>query len=656
MTIKKRIIPLLLTGWMSACINVPEIEPGGGNPRPDAEVPDSGTPVSDLAVTITSPADTFYSSTSVTITVEVRGGVADTVQLLKNGELLAAPTAPPFQYTWDTTLEAEKEYAITARALRAGKSFDSKPVKVVVDRTNLQVASRTPTHGSTNVDYRTPFQVVFTKPVKVTTVNDTTVSFAVAGVQAEKTLSLSSDGKTLTITPKERPTLPATFSFGLSRGITDLAGKALANPITSTSSPWSFEVPDWYAFGGALEAITGTDTQLKDSTMVLDKEGNPIVAWSEERAPGGRSSIFVYRWDGRAFVPMGEPLNGTPLGSAFKASMALGSDGNPIIAWEESDGFNENIYVKRWIGSTWQTVGTGPLSAENDTRSNRVPTPAHNPSLAVKGNQIYVAWDERDTTNVSNIYVWMSASGGGFLGVGPNRGRVHAVPMETSSSKPSLVVNNSGQPIVAFQEQTLEQYSPTNIYVMRYSNTRDKWEYAVPPFEGNETTGYISGGLSATPGGETWAKDCSLSIGLNNTLFLAWAEESYIDGPGDIQVFRSVGEQSWERMGPALSAYDARTQASLPNIKTSPTDKTFTSWQEFSWDNDGSRQSFISAWEHNTWNSLSNANGINAGQKSSIRSTVSIDQSERPIIAWFEGRGAGDYLSGEYLYIRRYNQ
>ncbi|ATB41161.1 hypothetical protein CYFUS_006625 [Cystobacter fuscus] len=658
MPIKKRIIPLLLTGWMSACINVPEIEPGGGNPRPDAgsaEVPDSGTPVSDLAVTITSPADTFYSSTSVTITVEVRGGVADAVQILKDGELLATPTAPPFQYTWDTTLDAEREYTITARAVRAGKSFVSAPVKVVVDRTNLQVASRTPAQGSTNVDYRTPFQVVFTKPVKATTVNDTTVSFAVAGVQAEKTLSLSSDGKTLTIKPKERPTLPATFSFGLSRGITDLAGNALANPITSTSSPWSFEVPDWYSFGGPLEAITGTDTKLKDSTMVLDREGNPIVAWSEERTPGKRSSIFVYRWDGRAFVPMGEPLNGTPLGSAFKASMALGSDGNPIIAWEESDGFNENIYVKRWIGSSWQTVGTGPLSAENDTRSSRVPTPAHNPSLAVKGNQIYVAWDERDTANVSNIYVWMSVSGGGFLGVGPNMGRVHAVPRETSSSKPSLVIDSYDQPIVAFQEQTLEQYSPTNIYVMKYISTNDKWEYAVPPFRGDESTGYISGGLSATPGGETWAKDCSLSIGPNNILYLAWSEESTPDGARDIQVFHSTGEQSWGRMGPALSAYNAYTYASFPNIKTSPTGKTFLSWQEFSWTNEGSSQSFISTWEQNSWASLSSIDGINVGQENSLRSTVAIDQSERPIIAWFESLNSGEYFPGEYIYIRRHN-
>jgi hypothetical protein len=349
---------------------------------------------------------------------------------------------------------------------------------------------------------------------------------------------------------------------------------------------------------------------------------------------------------------MGEPINGTSIGSAVKASMALGSDRNPIIAWEESDGFNENIYVKRWTGSTWQTVDPKPLSAENDAR---VPTPAHNPSIAVKGNEIYVAWDESDITNVSNIQVWKSVSGGAFSGVGVNEGRVHAVPKETSSSKPSLVLDSNGQPIVAFQEQTLEQYSPTNIYVMKYS-TNNKWDYAVPPFRGDETNGYISGGLSATPGGDTGAKDCSLSIGANNALYLAWSEESYSEGPGDIQVFRSTSEQSWERMGPALSAYGARTQASLPNAKTSTAGKTFISWQEFSWDNDGSTQSFVSTWEQNAWTSLSNAHGINQGQKSSNQSTLAIDQFERPIIAWFESRGAGDDFTGGYIYTRRRNQ
>jgi hypothetical protein len=655
----KRVIPLLLSGWISACINVPEIEPGGGNPQPDAGpagVPDSGTPLSDLSVTITSPADTYYSSTSVSITVEVQGGVADTVQILKDGKLLATPASSPFQYTWDTTQDAEGGYSLTARAIRAGKTFVSEPVRVIIDRTNLQVASRSPAHGSTNVDFRAPFQVVFTKPVKATTVNDTTVSFAVAGIQADKTLSLSSDGKTLTITPKERPTLPATFSFGLSRGITDLAGNALANPITSSSSPWSFEVPDWYSFGGPLQAIGGNDTLLKDSTMVLDKQDNPIVAWSEELTPGGRSSLFVYHWDGKAFAPMGGAINATSTGSAFKASMALGDDGNPIIAWQESDGFNENIYVKRWTGSAWQTVGAGPLSAENDTRSSPVPTPARNPSLAVRGNEIYVAWDESTIDGYSQIHIWKSSNGTQFLGVGNNGGAISAVPYLTSGFKPSLVLDSNGQPIVAFQEETLDETRPIKIYVMRLLLNGD-WGYAVPPFMNDDINGYVSGGLSGSTGRAS-ANDCSLAIDAENNTYLSWTEESYNDGPFDTQVFRSVGPQSWQRVGNPLSAHSAYTSTGKSKIKSTAQGRIFVAWQEFSFDSNGDPgiDLFASTWNKTAWTNLSPKNGINQRPPNSLHIQMSVDTSERIIVAWTQSDNGVEELKGDRIQVRRHNK
>jgi hypothetical protein len=236
MPIHKRYIPLVLIGLVSACINVPEIEPtpDSGTPtttQPDAgapdsgdagsvDTPDSGTQPSGLTVTITAPAGTIYTSSSVAISVDVRGGTPELVQLFKD-EVALATLSSPYTYTWNTETEMEGSYKITARASRSGRTFSSTPVTVIVDRANLQVASRSPAPGSTNVAYSTPIQVVFTKAVKAATVSDTTVGFAVSGVLIEKTLSLSSDGKTLTITPKARPPLPANFSVSLSNGITD---------------------------------------------------------------------------------------------------------------------------------------------------------------------------------------------------------------------------------------------------------------------------------------------------------------------------------------------------------------------------------------------------------------------------------------------------
>ncbi len=647
----KRYILLVLIGLISACINLPELgssppDSGTSTPLPDAgagDTPDSGT---QLSIAITAPIGTLYTSGPVSISVALGGGTAERVQLFK-GAVELATLSPPYTYTWETAAELEGSYTLTARATQSGRTFTSEPVTIIVDRTNLQVSSRSPVPGATNVDSSKPVQVVFSKPVQARTVSDTTVSFAVAGVLAEKTLSLSSDGKTLTITPQVKPPLPTTVSIGLSSGILDSAGNALVVP----STPWNFELPQWYALGGPLNAVGG-NTLLKDTAMVLDSQNNPVVAWSEELTEGGRASIFVHRWDGNAFTPIGGALNGTPNGSAYKPALALDGSGNPVVAWQESDGFNENIYVQRWTGTSWQSVGGGVLSAENDTRSSPVPTPARNPTLAVRGDEIYVAWEEQSADGPSAIYVRKSVGDGAFIGAGHGGGLVNAVSKQTSGSKPSLVVDSNGQPIVAFQEETLEQYSPTNIYVMRLKPD-GYWEYAVPPFSGDDVNGYVSGGLSAF-GEETTAADCSLAIDAQNNLYLAWAEAPDNRSLRDIQVFRSTGPQSWERMGGALSAFGIGTSAEQARIQVTPDGKLFVAWREFDGNVEtGYEHLFVSHWDKQSWNSLTTRTGITQGPASTLRPALAVDSSGRPVVAWYESYG--ENIPGDSVYVRRYN-
>ncbi|MFE8600264.1 Ig-like domain-containing protein [Archangium violaceum] len=645
-----RYIPLFLAGLMSACLQLPEIDTSPPT-QSDAGVDpaDSGTPATELSVTITAPTGTFYTSGSVELTVDVRGGTPDLVRLYKNEAELAIIDSP-YRYTWNTAAEPEGSYTLTVRALKAGRTFSSAPVTVIVDRTNLQVASRSPAPGSTNVAYSTPIQVLFSKPVKATTINDTTVSFTVSGVLAEKTLSLSSDGRTLTLLPKVKPPLPATVSIGLSNGITDSAGNALVVP----STPWSFQLPHWYSFGGPLHAVGG-NTLLKDTAMALDGQDNPVVAWSEEVTTGGRTSIFIYRWDGNAFTPIGSALNGTPSGSAYKPALVLDGNGNPIVAWQESDGFNENIYIKRWTGTAWQFVGPGSLSAVNDTSSSPVATPARNPSLAIRGNNIYVAWDEMNAEGFSSIHVWKSVNGGPLTSAGAYDGLVHAVHRFTSATKPSLVLDSNGQPLVAFQEQTLENTSPTNIYVMRLQPD-DSWAYAVPPFYGDDTNGYVYGGLSVSSGA-TPARDCSLAIDAQDNLYLAWSEVSHTDGPNDIQVFRSSGPQSWERIGSPLNAYGGYTNARQARLQVTALGKIFVTWAESDTNTEiGYRHLFASYWSNDSWISLTTPDGINQGQNNSLRPMLAIDSSERLMVSWYESRNSVDDAMGDYLYVRRYNK
>src|SRR5690348_9496112 len=97
----KRYIPLFLAGLMSACLQLPEIDTSPPR-QPDAGVDpaDSGTPSTELSVTITAPTGTFYTSGSVELAVDVRGGTPDLVRLYKNEAELAIIDSP-YRYTWN---------------------------------------------------------------------------------------------------------------------------------------------------------------------------------------------------------------------------------------------------------------------------------------------------------------------------------------------------------------------------------------------------------------------------------------------------------------------------------------------------------------------------------------------------------------------------
>ncbi len=50
---------------------------------------------------------------------------------------------------------------------------------------------------------------------------------------------------------------------------------------------------------------------------------------------------------------LGKALDTEQSNDAGDASIALGLDGNPVVAWAEVG----NIYVKRWLGASWQNLG-----------------------------------------------------------------------------------------------------------------------------------------------------------------------------------------------------------------------------------------------------------------------------------------------------------
>lgn len=260
-------------------------------------------------------------------------------------------------------------------------------------------------------------------------------------------------------------------------------------------------------------------------STAIGPDDAPIVAWYSNE------NIYVRRWDGVDWVEMGAgSANGggiSKTGFSHSPSLAVGPDGAPIVAWYDRSSDNEEIYVRRWNGSTWAEMGAG--SATGGGISNSAGYSVL-PSLAIgPDNAPVVAWHDFSNGN-DEIYVrrwdgsaWVevgagSATGGGISNnAGPSHGAVAAVGPD-------------GAPVVAWIDKSSGN---REIYVRRWDGSA--W---VEIGDHSATGGGISnnGGYSSTP---------SVKVGPDGTLVVAWHDA--VSGNDQIYVRRWNGS-AWVEM------------------------------------------------------------------------------------------------------------
>jgi hypothetical protein len=143
------------------------------------------------------------------------------------------------------------------------------------------------------------------------------------------------------------------------------------------------------------------------SFLALDNQENPIVAYSEANdnynstISAYPSDIYVKHWNGADWVQLGDMLDENPVDYAQNPVMAVDANNNFFVAWNEVDDLgSSNVYVKRWNGSTWQLLG-GALDTAlyNDARY---------PSLALdsQGNPIVAFAEKQENTVFVYLRQW----------------------------------------------------------------------------------------------------------------------------------------------------------------------------------------------------------------------------------------------------------
>jgi len=170
--------------------------------------------------------------------------------------------------------------------------------------------------------------------------------------------------------------------------------------------------------------------------VAVPEPGRPVVAFSH--AKDGVTLVFVWRWTGSEWEPMGPPHTGNELGATSPA-LALGKSGTLYLSLLGITNGPYNIYVARWDGTSWDYVG--------DSVNGTIHVGSASVAFSIVGNdRPHIAWP-------------VLASGGSHVLVRRWSGSVweDAAPgvrfnAAASTSDPSLAVDASGTPYAAFAE------------------------------------------------------------------------------------------------------------------------------------------------------------------------------------------------------------
>ena len=591
--------PYFLLPWVAvvllsspACINVPDIEP------------------TKAEVHIASPEGTAYTNGVLEVRLTVTGHTPEQVELLRDGEVLTTLEAP-YTYAWDTAEVAEGTYRLEARAVFGEVVFTSEARNVVVDRTPPQVVSRTPEPGAQEVWVKSPIRAVFSEPVKASTLTEASLRLTVGGVEVARTVSLSADGRTVTVEPVTPVAAPNTVSLVILDALTDLAG----NKASELSGDWNWVMPEFVPYP-PLPKVNAGASFLGTPLVRLDKNGNPVVAQLEH--DNKASDIIVSRWTGSAWEHLGTGLKTRP--APFFAelpSLQIAPDGNPVVAWHEgTDNENESYTLAaHWTGSTWKLFGDNQgilpsrpysLGLSLELTSEGLPIVAFNMAGDPEGGSIHV-------------YYWSD-----------NEWKPFGLPIRedtaTYLSFPALALDNGENPIIAFYTNT-----PQNIRARRWNG--DTWENLGTTI--NTSTSSYS------------IESIRLTINKNNQPVAFWIQRL---SPGGTKILASQWNSgNWLPMASPSSTEQPGEPGPL-NICRSPDNNPILSWGEL--DQTALTSTvYIHHWTGGIWERAAGPIGpFNANTGRFIPSSIDNDSKGNFVLAGLVSRASQPYTHDPIIY------
>ena len=556
------------------------------------------------------------------------------------------PSPPSLQYTptdWSTpqtvTVSAAEDDDAgdgTATIRVTGKDMD--PVNVTVKEKDNE--TQAPVVSTKSLTVPEGGNDTFTVALKHKPLLDTNVTISNVGGDPD----LQPSPPSLQYTPEDWSTpQTVTVSAAEDDGATHGNAQFKVDVAGGTSSSVNVYESDndtrWPELGlgsGTAGGVSNDPSSSYSPSIAMDVDGNPLVAWHNHTSAG--TDIYVRRWNGTSWEEVG---NGSATGTGIsnnstgstKPSIAVGNDSKPVVAWQDNDGQDDEIYVRRWNGSSWEEVGNGSASGGGISGNSTAST---SPSVAIdSSNHPVVAWQDNDGAD-NEIYVrrwngtsWEEVGSGSATGGGISNNT-------TGSTTPSVAVGSDEKPVVVWQDG---DGTDAEIYVRRWDGT--SW---VEVGSGSATGGGVSSNTtsSTTP---------SVALGSDGNPVVVWQDNDGTDG--EIYLRRWNGT-SWEEVGRGSATgggiSNNTTGSTTPSVAVGSGGYPVVAWQ----DSDGADdQIFVRRWNGSFWGEVdpgsASGAGVSANGGKSSNPSVTIGSANIPIVAWQDDTG-GDNA----IYARRW--
>ncbi|MBN2152280.1 MAG: hypothetical protein JW839_12590, partial [Candidatus Lokiarchaeota archaeon] len=215
-----------------------------------------------------------------------------------------------------------------------------------------------------------------------------------------------------------------------------------------------------------------SDDDSLNPSMAMDSDGNIHVAWedySDYSGSGTDRDIFYRRWNATtaSWSTIEVVSSAGSTNDSFDPSLAVDVSGNVHVAWWELTGLNVDVLYRRWNATSGSWSTTEVVSTENTNDS-------YSPTLALDGaGNAHVAWTLFDFyLGEMNIYYkrWNATTNAWTV--------AEEVTTETSFCEtPSLTVDGGGNVHVAWQDHINYGGSGTDldIFYKRWNPTTDTW-------------------------------------------------------------------------------------------------------------------------------------------------------------------------------------